>query len=893
MNARLTSGSPVSSLGRSFEIRRSAIAVAVGVAMLSLAVPGTAQTISDARTVFQSFGSGPVIDGTTITVTSTGSVITLAGNGVELIASEFQEAETFIVARSGGGATDRVVVSNSPLTVGAAVSSNTISNAGTINANSSGIVLAATAEAESQLLNVEANNTGGGSAIATISGSDVTIAASVSDNRITNSGLITSATGDGVALSAKVVVGDVTLSTSATESGGGSALAKILQSGVFVSASVDSNNISNSGSITALQGSGISLEASLSAGNVELKSLSDEENGGTATAWIGDSGSDGVGVSVSASIVSNTITNSGLITAEKDGVSLKTSITTGTVQLRAEASEDAGGVPNVQIKNAPVLREALISSNVITNSGVIIAERDGISLNASSDSGEISLIAKKNGVPVPGSIQNSTVTQTVSIANNTISNSGSIVAGVNGIELIAFTNDVGADADVTGKTINNSGSITSGGTGILLSADNVNDNTINVSGSIISSFTPDVFTAVQIGGAGFGNTLNISAPAYLAGEINLASAADVGVNLTSGPSNSVSWSITKDETYGQRNQSVDMSPKAMLSGPVPWFVNEDGDYDVYATIDPSAFAAANNVLADLSGMTSTFAMRALDQSTVRDFWFSPYGSKMDYDGDGRATLEQKQKQSGAALGYTQLIRPDLKIGGMLGYGEGTMKVGSRFASSYDNKTEGAFAGIYGRWLPADKRLWVDFAFTAGRLSHKDSRFVNDNLVALGASTAAGSYDSTWFSPEIKLVGNFPQATGFTLNPSLQLRYAMQKVDGYTETGTNANASVGSRDVAVMEARAELAGTRPTSFGNYTLRGGYWYRSNQGDSSVRVTMIGDTKDVSTFYSDLGAGYAGLDMNFKLGQTAFFSLGVNGMLSSKVSGGSVVGTLNVPF
>jgi hypothetical protein len=445
---------------------------------------------------------------------------------------------------------------------------------------------------------------------------------------------------------------------------------------------------------------------------------------------------------------------------------------------------------------------------------------------------------------------------------------------------------VSKSAVVDGNTINNSGSITSVGTGIFLSADNVNDNTINVSGSIISSFTPDVFTAVQIDGEGSGNTLNISAPAYLAGEIKLDSLAEVAVNLTSGPSNSVSWSILKSGGYSPESVS--------LSGPVPWFVNDTGaDYDVYATIDPSAFAAANNVLADLSGMTSTFAMRALDQSTVRDFWFSPYGSKMDYDGDGRATLEQKQKQSGAALGYTQLIRPDLKIGGMLGYGEGTMKVGSRFASSYDNKTEGAFAGIYGRWLPADKRLWVDFAFTAGRLSHKDSRFVNDNLVALGASTAAGSYDSTWFSPEIKLVGNFPQATGFTLNPSLQLRYAMQKVDGYTETGTSANASVGSRDVAVMEARAELAGTRPTSFGNYTLRGGYWYRSNQGDSSVRVTMIGDTKDVSTFYSDLGAGYAGLDMNFKLGQTAFFSLGVNGMLSSKVSGGSVVGTLNVPF
>ena len=412
------------------------------------------------------------------------------------------------------------------------------------------------------------------------------------------------------------------------------------------------------------------------------------------------------------------------------------------------------------------------------------------------------------------------------------------------------------------NTITNSGTIsTTGVFGYGIYADG-GANTITNSGTIISAQSYAIYFTNS------GNTLNLNIPSFLGGGVERGSGTTL--NVVSGASNSVLWSATGTLTG---------SPS--LSGPVPIFFN--ASTKEIATFDPTGFAGASDVLADTTGNVSKLIHSRLD-GLGNSWWMSGFGSAAKYDGS-TATLERDYSHSGMAVGYDTKVLPDLTLGALTGYGRGNFTADSRYARSFDNESNGGFAGIYGqqRW----QDMFVDVALSAGFLEHTDARFVNDNAAPLGVSGSRASYTSWWASPEATVGMNVDLGNGWAVIPAAHLRYARQSVEGYSETGGGAaNAQVGGRTVQMVESRPEL-GVRKTlqlnnNVGPLTLdgRAGWLHRSALGDDTVRLTMIDQTKLVATEMGDRSAAFVGAalsidlphDVTFKLNGEAVFGDGM---------------------
>lgn len=453
--------------------------------------------------------------------------------------------------------------------------------------------------------------------------------------------------------------------------------------------------------------------------------------------------------------------------------------------------------------------------------------------------------------------------------SNAVTNTGSILTtGVNGHGI----------AGEAANTVSNSGTIRVMGAG----ADGVNlrnDNTFTNSGMIISDQNFSIsFIAAD-------NTLNLMAPSFLGGGIDLGTGTTV--NIITGPSHSILWDFSTGTLDGG-------APN--FSGPVPVFYNA-GTQQV-ATYDPTAFQASIDQLADVTGLISNSIRQRLQSDAgpgvsiaTADFgaaaddlpaasvlsgptvWLAALGGYSEYDG-ASATLDYDLGQWGLAGGVDWEFAGDGKFGVTAGYLETSLEADSAFANSYDNDANGFFAGLYSR-----KRFnahFVDIALTGGGLFHNDERFVNNNLAVLGASQADADYNSWWINPEIAVGTDFDMASGWILTPTARLRYAAQWIDGYTETGAGAgNAVVDSRTIGVSEANLELAARKQVGTHTLTGRLGYLYRTSVGDDSANVTIIGQTVAVPFFDEDRHAGYAGFDANFQLTDSA--SLGVGAQVT----------------
>jgi hypothetical protein len=196
---------------------------------------------------------------------------------------------------------------------------------------------------------------------------------------------------------------------------------------------------------------------------------------------------------------------------------------------------------------------------------------------------------------------------------------------------------------------------------------------------------------------------------------------------------------------------------------------------------------------------------------------------------------------------------------MAGYANSDLEANSRFAKSYANKSKGPFIGVAGIY---DAGLVdVNFGLTTGILKHSHDRFVNDNEVTNGEAHAKANYDSMFISPEIG-VSTKIKSNDITFSQKANVRYNYQSVDGYTETGSNSNATVKSLDVGLVETNLELAGTKSLNKSSYTIKTGYLNRQSVGDHNATVTMIGQTNSIGFGDKTNNIYYAGVGMDLDL-------------------------------
>jgi outer membrane autotransporter protein len=116
-----------------------------------------------------------------------------------------------------------------------------------------------------------------------------------------------------------------------------------------------------------------------------------------------------------------------------------------------------------------------------------------------------------------------------------------------------------------------------------------------------------------------------------------------------------------------------------------------------------------------------------------------------------------------------------------------------------------FAGLYGRkyYGPA----FVDFAQLGGYTANRSTRNVNNNLLANGLELATASFGGWFVSPEVAAGYHYDFAPGWTLTPAAHLRYLAAGYDGYTESRSTADMTVGNRILQNTEERADFTLTR--------------------------------------------------------------------------------------
>nr|WP_319387292.1 autotransporter domain-containing protein [uncultured Roseibium sp.] len=639
----------------------------------------------------------------------------------------------------------------------------------------------------------------------------------------------------------------------------------------------------------------ISGDGSISTTGSSEHGVDSSGNGNTitnlGTIFVNDSLADGIRNSAADTM----ITNIGLIQAGDEGIENTgdTSIITNSGTIRTIGS-NAEGIYNsgdsTIIENSGTITTSGTSADGVTNFGDSV----GITNTGTIQAGDrgINNFGAYVTVVNSGAIYSNGDGIYSNDAEVIVQNRGLVYSGGKGIV------DYGTDARIA-----NSGTIVSDEEGIFLAGD---DALFVNSGKVVSGEE----AALRVLSFASGTTVNLNAPSFLGGAITFES--ETTLNISTGASHSVLWQLpTTDVAGGQAN----------VSGPIPWFY--DTATGQFATFDPTGLTASFNQMANTANMLGRLGRYGLRQTgrgrsaeaaalaygedgtqgsesfdvllatnsgpdaayglKTGSFWLTGFGGGANYDGDD-LTLDYSIDQIGAALGYAWNQSPDMRLGVMAGYMNGSITATSPWADSQDLTSNGVFAGVHGdrRFGPVSLGLGL----AGGWQTSDSSRFVNDNTaltggLTLGESTADASYDSWFVTPEAALSADIAlERTGIILTPSVRGRYALQQTGSYTETGAAANATVDSHTFAVAEGDFELALSRSFQLVTLTGRAGYLVRSSTGDDDVPVTLLGITNSVGLGATDRSAAYLGAALDLNLGPQASFTLDGQGYLSDDV-------------
>ena len=406
-------------------------------------------------------------------------------------------------------------------------------------------------------------------------------------------------------------------------------------------------------------------------------------------------------------------------------------------------------------------------------------------------------------------------------------------------------------------------------------------------------------SAIQFNGAG-ATTLTLLPGSFIVGAINLNTAATNTINVSA----------------GNLNMNFNTLAGATVTGTVPFAVSGNQ----IATIDPTPFGMTDRNLMDFtSGVSSAipttegqagspaqampFSERTDANAHITDafdsipglssyasqrpmlanasatynngwsIWTRGFAGQRDQPADG-TSLHTLSQYYGGMFGWDMQARSDLRLGVFAGGGETRSSVDQNYG---DTKSNIVFAGIYANY--SRSAIFLHAALQGGHSLNDSTRNINNNLAPGGWETAKASYGSTYFSPEATLGTRFGigslHGAFYALTPSLKLRYLFASYDGYTETGSTANLSVGPRIVQDFEERAQLklTGTRSISANKVvtgSLYAGVLGVQRVGDTTVDAMLLGQSTPFAVPGNNSVQGaFGGAGMEFRTGATTFFA------------------------
>jgi hypothetical protein len=179
------------------------------------------------------------------------------------------------------------------------------------------------------------------------------------------------------------------------------------------------------------------------------------------------------------------------------------------------------------------------------------------------------------------------------------------------------------------------------------------------------------------------------------------------------------------------------------------------------------------------------------------------------------------------------------LGGFAGYVRTNLNVGSSQRLGIDS----AVAGAYGQTTGA---LTLDYSLTGGVNFNRSDR---DVIGGSGIEVAKAEFLGWFLAPELGLTLPVVTSNAGTLNVAVRGKYVGGGLQGYTETDSSANQTVGAQAVSVADGRIEINGTRnvaQTGFGVVSFFGkaGVYAQTNFGGTTVPVTVFGSTFDSVT-------------------------------------------------
>ena len=244
------------------------------------------------------------------------------------------------------------------------------------------------------------------------------------------------------------------------------------------------------------------------------------------------------------------------------------------------------------------------------------------------------------------------------------------------------------------------------------------------------------------------------------------------------------------------------------------------------------------------------------------FWLRAFGNRFR----AQAGLRPEAGHLGLAAGYDLRLNAT-RFGVLVGYyGQRELRFeGPQRFRPGPSLFKDPFAGIYVRrdFAPFS----VQVGLSGGTLRHASSRLVNGNLAPNGLAQAEARTRSWWLAPEAR-VGLRLDTGLMEFEPSFTARYARQSIQGFSEMGGRAPATVGQRKVELLETRLELKASREMGPGRIALRLGWKYRDDLNSSQAR--LLGESQRARLGFGSGSSFYLGAETEFELTPGLFLNL-----------------------
>jgi hypothetical protein len=237
-------------------------------------------------------------------------------------------------------------------------------------------------------------------------------------------------------------------------------------------------------------------------------------------------------------------------------------------------------------------------------------------------------------------------------------------------------------------------------------------------------------------------------------------------------------------------------------------------------------------------------------------WASGFGGERKQRADG-VVLPTTDTAFGGAMGVDRVLGGNLRLGAFVGAGT------SRESVELDVQKIDAtyvFGGGYGRfdWISQ----YLDFSLYGGGIDNKSTRQIANNTVASGIETATANYGGWFISPEVTYGYRIP-FNAITVTPRVRLRYVGGRLDGYSESGSMQNLSVGQRSINDLEERGEVElSTISGAFkGSATI--GFIGLERLGNPNINTVLLGQNLSfVTPGQASAFGGVFGMRMEYRV-------------------------------